>query len=345
MNEKISIIGAGNSGLTMAAFFAKYNHKVKLWNRTFKNIEQLKKEKFITITGAIEGKFQISQISEKIEKALKNVDWIFITTPANSHKSIILEMSDYLMPNSIIVLSPGRTFGIIEAEKVLKLKNKKNLLAESQTIIFTCRKTDYNKVNLIELKENVLLSAKNTELTDIIFNKLPDCMKKYYKPAKNYLQTSLGNVGMILHCLPLLLNVGWVETKRTKFKYYYEGITPSIAGLLEKLDNERLLVAKKLNLKVDSLIDWFKRSYLVDCDNIYECIRNTTAYNNIDAPKTINHRYLLEDVATGLVPLEYLAKQLGLKLKTTNLIIDLASEILNFDFREKGRKIDIQDII
>lgn len=344
MNKNIAILGSGNSGLTMAAFLAKHNHNITLWNRSASNINKLSVEKKIRISGLINGIYKINNVTSNITEAVENANLIFITTPADSHQEIITNIAKNINDNAIIILSPGRTFGLIEAEKILKKYNKHNIVAESQTIIFTCRKLSENSVSLIELKKNVLLSTKKQENLQTVFENIPSCINSFFIPAKSFIETSLGNVGMILHCAPLLLNIGWVESPNTKFKYYYEGITPTIANLLQKLDNERLEVAQKLGQKIIPLTKWFKTSYNVDCNNIFDCIKKTNAYDKIDAPDTINHRYINEDISTGLVPLENIGLQLGLDMKITKLIIDLANEVLNKDFRKTGRKINLKDL-
>lgn len=42
---KITVIGAGNSGLTMAADLALAGHEIILWNRTEDNIKKIKQTK------------------------------------------------------------------------------------------------------------------------------------------------------------------------------------------------------------------------------------------------------------------------------------------------------------
>jgi len=344
MGNKIAILGSGNSGLTMAAFLSKYDNNVTLWNRSANNINKLSVEKSINISGIINGTYKINNVTSSIKEAIKSTKLIFITTPADAHKEILEKVAEYIEDYTIIILSPGRTFGVIEAEKILKLRNKKNIIAESQTIIFTCRKLSENSVSLIELKNEVLISVKNEKDLVTVFNAIPKSIRNYFKPANSFIETSLGNVGMVLHCAPLLLNIGWVESPDTKFKYYYEGITPTIANLLQKIDDERLLVAQKLGVEIISLVEWFKVTYNVDGKDIFDCIKKTSAYDKIDAPDTINHRYIHEDISTGLVPLENIGNQLGLDMKVTKLIIDLATEVLNKDFRKEGRIINIEDI-
>ena len=133
------------------------------------------------------------------------------------------------------------------------------------------------------------------------------------------IQTSIGNVGMVLHCAPLLLNTGWTESEKNIYKYYYDGITPTIGKLIEKIDDERVAVSDALGDKVESTKDWFIRTYHVSGNNLFECIQNNEAYKTIDAPGSLKHRYIFEDVPCGLVPLEAIGLKLGLDMSFTTL--------------------------
>lgn len=338
----ITIIGAGNSGLAMAAHLSSEGNKVTLWNRTEKNISKLMKTHKIKSEGIIKGDITIDLVTTDMKQAVSNSDIILVTTPASSHKDLAMEISKNLDKETLIVLNPGRTFGAFEFLDTFRKNNKKinPCIAETQTIIYTCRRTGEDSVNIIALKSGVLISTFNPEENKNVISKLPECLKEYFISAKSIIETSIGNVGMILHCTPLLLNSGWTESKSSPYKYYYDGITPSVGALLEKIDAERVLVSEKLGLKVESTKDWLKRTYHVKGNNIYECIQNNEAYKTIDAPTSLSHRYILEDVPCGLVPLESVGKINGLSMKYTSMIIDLASAILNIDFRENGRNIE-----
>ncbi|WP_409068657.1 NAD/NADP octopine/nopaline dehydrogenase family protein [Clostridium sp. FAM 1755] len=338
----ITIIGAGNSGLAMAAHLGSQGNKITLWNRTGKNISKLMNTHIIKSRGIINGNIKIDVVTTDMERAVSNSDIILVTTPANSHKDIAIKIAQYLCKSTLIVLNPGRTFGALEFLEIVKKSNKKikPCIAETQTIMYTCRKTGENSVNIIALKSDVLISTFNPKKNKSIISKLPECLRKYFIPAKSIIETSIGNVGMILHCAPLLLNSGWTESKSNSYKYYYDAITPSIGTLLEKIDKERVLVSEKLGFKVESTKNWLKRTYNVQGDSIYECIQNNGAYKTIDAPSSLSHRYILEDIPCGLVPLESIGKISGLSMKYTTMIIDLASAILNIDFRQNGRNIE-----
>ena len=78
--------------------------------------------------------------------------------------------------------------------------------------------------------------------------------------------------------------------------------------------------------------------------DLYECIRNNESYKEIDAPPKIECRYILEDVPNGLVPIEYLGKELEVETPNITTIINLANSVLDRDFREEGRKITYAEL-
>lgn len=338
----ITVIGAGNSGLAMAAHLANEGNRISLWNRSKENIAKLMNTHVINCRGVINGKIKIDLVTNEIKEAINNPDIILITTPANSHKELAEKIAKNIQKETLIILNPGRTFGALEFQEAYKKHNQnlKQIIAETQTIIYTCRKTGEDSVDIIALKKGVLISTFNASENKGIISRLPKSIRKYFIPAKSMIETSIGNVGMILHCAPLLLNTGWTESESNIYKYYYDGITPSIGKLIEKIDAERVMVSKELGLEVETTQEWLKRTYHVKGESLYECIRNNEAYKTIDAPNSLNHRYIFEDIPCGLVPLEAVGIMLGLGMKNTSLIIDLASSLTNVDFRKNGRNLD-----
>ena len=337
MKEKVLVIGAGHQGIAMAAHLSLNKECVKLWNRSKKTIEEIAQTKTIHCTGCIQGEAKIEAVSECIKDVIEPV--IMVSTPSFSHKSVAQTLAPVLLPNSVVVLNPGRTFGAVEFIAELKKCGCKNipLVAETQSIIYTCRKVSADTSLIYALKKDVKMACVNGPIEEVK-KRVPECMRDKFAYVDDFLETSLSNIGMILHCAPVLLNIGWIESPIHKFEYYYDGISPTIAELLEKMDAERVNVAKKLGVSVETLVEWFKSAYGVDGENIYDCIRKNTFYRGIDAPLTIEHRYLDEDVPNGLVPIEYLGLQMGVDVSTITKIIDLAILVRGIDYRKNGRR-------
>ncbi len=341
---KITVIGAGNSGLAMAAHLALADNEVILWNRSPDNIALLKETKTIIVSGQIAGRAKLAEVTSDLEAALKDPDLILVTTPATAHRDLAILIGRTLKREATIILNPGRTLGALEFSHYYHLQNNPvtPVIAETQTSVYTCRKQDQDKVKIMAIKDSVYLAGLGGAINQEIVEMLPACIREHFIPAESMIQTSIGNVGMILHSTPLLLNSGWTENPNFNFKYYTDSITPHIAAFIEQIDEERLQVAEALGYIIDSTKVWFHRSYHTDLkegDNLYDVISRTNAYNDIDAPSTLHHRYILEDIPYGLVPLESLAHTMEVDTSNTSLIIDLASKMLRIDFRATGRNL------
>lgn len=338
MDESILVCGAGHQGITMAAHLALNGVSVNLWNRTEKNIAQLMETHKVSCTGVVNGTANLNCVSSKMEETITNV--VMITTPSIAHKDIAKEMASYVNKDMVIVLNPGRTFGALEFKNTLLECGVQELphIAETQTIIYTCRKEKIDSSVIYALKDDVKIASVRNDDIEYILGKIPKCIGNYFTPVESYYLTSLSNVGMVLHCAPVLMNIGWIETEKVDFKYYYDGISPSVAKFLEKIDLERISVAKALGYTIESTSDWLKRTYNVCGENLYECIHNNRSYDEIDAPPTLNCRYIFEDIPCGLVPIEDMGKKINVQTPTISLVIDLASSVFDTDFRLYGRK-------
>ena len=80
----------------------------------------------------------------------------------------------------------------------------------------------------------------------------------------NVLATSLENIGAVFHPALTILNAGWIEATHGDFEYYLQGITPSVAKVLERVDEERLAVARGLGVRSMSKREWLYLSYRFD---------------------------------------------------------------------------------
>ena len=336
--KKVFICGAGHQGLSMAAHLALNGVEVNLWNRTQKNIQDVMDTGIVHCSGVVNGDARMSKVSTKMEEVVS--DFIMVTTPSSAHRDIAKQLAPFIHQDMVIILNPGRTFGAIEFAEELKIHGVKKLphIAETQTIVYTCRKSGPNSTTIFALKNDVKMAAIKGSDPEYILSSVPDCLRSYFNPVKSVALTSLSNVGMVLHCAPVMMNIGWIECEKVEFKYYYDGISPSVAHLLEKIDAERQAVAKAGGCIVESVKDWLIRTYRVTGNDLYECIRNNDAYREIDAPPTINSRYIFEDVPNGLVPVEAMGKEVGVPTPNITTIIDLACSVMDTDYRILGRR-------
>ncbi|MFW6389698.1 MAG: NAD/NADP octopine/nopaline dehydrogenase family protein [Halanaerobiales bacterium] len=336
---KLAVLGAGNGGQAMAAYLSIKGCQINLYNRTPESLIPIKKKGGIDLNGVYNGFGKLNLVTSNIKKAITGVEFILVITPAVAHSYFADQLSPYLEDGQKIILNPGRTGGALEFKNILT-KNNCNadvIVAETQTFLFASRVTGSAEATIFGEKNRVTIAAfpsnRTRELDDLL-----EVLPKF-SPVENVLKTSLDNIGAIFHPCPTLLNIGWIESTEGKFNYYQQGISDSVSMIMEKMDQERMKVARALGVDPISACDWMRLSYGIEGNNLYELLQNNYQYQGIKAPCAVNHRYLFEDVPMSLVPISSIADKFGIKTPTINLIIELAGTVLNTNFWKKGRTV------
>lgn len=80
-------------------------------------------------------------------------------------------------------------------------------------------------------------------------------------PAKNVLETSIGNPNLVVHCTAVVLNAGRIEDAKGNSMFNQEGMTESVCRVVGKVDEERMAVAKGLGLELMSTLDFLELAY------------------------------------------------------------------------------------
>lgn len=337
---KYCVIGAGNGGLAMAGYLAMCGYSVNLYNRSRDKLLSLIKDPVIYLTGEENGFGRLNTVTDQIEEAIKDVDIIMVTIPAMGHFQIAKQMAPYLKDGQIIILNPGRTGGALEVYETLLKERKRNniIVAEAQTFIYAARAMSSNHAHIFKSKKEVSLAAIPATKTNYVLQLLNDTYPQFIS-AKDILETSINNYGAIFHPGPTLLNSGHIE-REAPFEYYTEGITPSIGNFLEKIDKERMELGKILQVNAISAIDWLAESYEAKGNCIFQAVQNNPAYRGLQAPKGLFIRYIYEDVPYSLVPMESMAKTVGLNTPAISSLINIAELMTNANFRIEGRTAD-----
>ena len=334
--KKIAVISTGNGGQSMAAYLANKGYSISLYAREQERVDMFTTNRF-TLGGKVTAEAEIDLISCNIEEVIKDACLIMVTTPAQYHPFVARQMAPYLKDGQIIVLNPGRTLGTYVFEHALDECGckAKVILAETDTFVFTCRCKEPGHPMIYEIKHGVRVAAHNPADTPLIADQL-DRLFGNILPAGNVLETGLSNIGMIFHPLPILMNITRVEAKED-FRFYIEGISPLVAGVLERMDRERVRVAAAMGVKVPTAMEWLCDRYGSHGDNLYEMIQNTEAYKNVFAPTDIDTRYIFEDIQTGCVPVAHLSRRAGIRVPVIGSVINWASILYNRDFNANGR--------
>ncbi len=341
---RITVVGAGHGGKAMAAHLALMGFPTVLYNRTAENVAAIKELGGIYLEsydGGPRGFGTLQLVTSNIAEALEKAVMVMVVVPSSAHADIAKACAPYLADGQVVVLHPGRTCGAIEFSKVIHDNGctADVTVAEAETFIYASRSDGPAQSRIFRIKEAVPLAAlpssRNLLVLDMIRQVFPQ-----FIDGGNVLQTGMNNMGAIFHPALTILNSGWIETTHGDFQFYIDGVTSSVARVLESLDRERVTVAASIGIRARTGMEWLKLSYDAVGEDLNEAIHNQPGYYGINAPPTLNHRYIFEDVPMSLVPIASLGQRYGVAVSGIDAIIKLASIIHRTDYWRRGRTIE-----
>jgi len=339
--KKIAVLGAGNGGMAMAAYLSLKGYEVNLYDKFEKTIEGISKLGGIELDGvSLNGFAKMNIVTTDLAKAIAGCEMLMVVTPAFAHRELAETMAPHLEDGQIIVLHPGRTCGALEVRHTITKVNASVdvTVAEAQTLIYAARRHGENCATIHGVKDKVTLAAIPTSRTGMVVGK----MNRFYEAfvaAANIMETSLLNIGAIFHPGPAIFNIARIECK-CDYEHYHEGITPCVGRILEKVDGERVAIAKKINIDTISAKEWLEEVYGVKPEEtLQKTIRKNEVYAGITAPKDFHTRYISEDIPMSLIPLSELGKMAGVETPFMNMLIEIASTMHEKNYRESGRNL------
>lgn len=337
MKPTVAILGAGNGAHAFAGDLALRGYSVRLYNKFENEIVALQNARGVTCEGVIEGFGALELVTTDIAPVVADADFIFVVVPANAHAVMAEVCAPHLRDDQVIILNPGRTGGALEFRNILRERGvtARVLVAEAQTLLYTCRISEPARVRISMVKREVTLAALPARDTPRVLERLNPLFPQFVA-ANDVLETGLDNIGAMFHPTTTILSVGRIESG-IPFEFYRD-MTPSIARFIEVMDAERLAVARAFGVRAQSASEWLARSY----DNIvgntlYERIQSNAAYRGIAAPSSIDTRYIWEDVPTGLVPMVALGRIAQVPMPACEGLANVACALVGRDFWNEGR--------
>jgi len=353
MSEKlnITVLGGGNGAFITAADLGLRGHRVTLCELPHleKNIEGVLKTKTIELQivgnpGIKSGFAHLDRVTTDLKEAVSDAEVILVVVPAFAQRPFAEASVPYLKDGQIVVLTPGNFGGAIEFSNLLSQKGKgqKVAVAELECMIYSGFKSAPTVAWVSGYKKGLHLAAFPGKDTGRVMERMlhvyPDL-----RGARNVLETGLRNINTVVHAPIVVHNAGWIEKTQGKFLFYWDGCTPGVARSAEGVDRERMAIGKAIGLQLPSMLDvsleWYGHEGAKG-NTLHEVLSTNPVYVKDDAPSNLRHRFLLEDVPYGMVPVEALGRLTGVGTPVTSAIATLASEITGMDLRSQARDLN-----
>ena len=350
LDGPVAVIGAGSGGRSTAGQLALLGARVRLFNlpdlpETPALLGPVRESGGVELSGMLGARRVMVQVADSLEAALADARWVFVSVTAQAHASLARLMGPFA-EGRVFVLLPGRTLGAYAfwrglqgtpaGQAAVAANPPSCIVAETHSLPYVARLGSGPSVTVAAIKKWLALGAIPAGSAVGVCAVLRALWPGLH-PVASTLQTGLMNLGAMIHPATMVLNAARVEATGGGYPFYGEAITPSVAAVIGALDLERRAVAAALGAEVPSLVELTAWSYDLPEGDLLSMLRANRAYEVGLMPAQLAHRYLDEDVPTGLVPIADLARRAGVPAPVTESILQLASIIRGRDYRREGR--------
>ena len=347
---KITVIGAGNGGLTAAYCLAKNGHQVCVYDSP----------KFPAQIDAVHAKGGITALEEDngckmlmpgfakidlattdIQSAMEFSDTFMMICPSFAQEILFASMLDYIKDGMKFFIIPGNYGGLVLNRMLQKSKKAGTDVTFIDTISlpWATRAVNPGTISIMGVKEFMPMSIfpkakKTTELIDFIQNVFPIPVQFLENPVV----AAMENINFGAHPLLSILNMGILENFNGNFNFYSDCCSTAVANVEDKLDKERLTVGESLHIHLRSELEAMNALYASDYTSIYDFNRASSTHGKIkNAPTNSRSRYITEDVPYLFVPFCELADLCGVEVPAAKALVTLASLYNQEDYMKTGR--------
>lgn len=336
-----AVIGGGNGGQSAAGHLGMLGYPVRIYDIFEESMGVISKQGGIKVGGVIEGFGPVEFATTDMGKAVSGADIVMVIAPATAHRDIAKAMAPHIRKGQIVFIHPGATLGALEFnQEFMRLGVERGAvtLCEAQSLLYATRLVSHGEVSIKGIKKSLAVGVLPASRTPETIAALSEAFPEI-NAARNVLETSLTNLNAVMHPTPSLLNASLIESK-WDWKYYMDGITPTIGALVERLDKERIAVGEAVGLHLPGVLDMYREMYGVEAPTLSETVRLNKAYWEIAGQKRIDTRYILEDIPTGLVPIISIAEKFGVSCGIMKTICELGNLLLDRDLVSNGRTLE-----
>jgi opine dehydrogenase len=351
MNDmpRVCVLGGGNGAFATASALAVQGVRVNLcevpeWKGNIEPVMAtggIDLEVVIRIPGMHSGVAKLAKVGMDPGEALADTDLVFVVVPAFAQRRFAEFAAPFLRSGQVVVLTPGNLGGSMEWAAVLKERGipARPFLVDVESMIYSGFKSGPTSVQVSGFKRNITCAAFPASQTRAAL-RLINQVYPNIGPGENVLTIGLSKAGTIMHPIITLLNAGWIEKTHGNFMFYWDGLTPAVGRVMERLEAERLALGAALGLKLvptrDALLGYYADQGAKG-ETLAEVASTNPVYSIDRSPKTLRHRFLLEDIPYGLVPIEELARLAGVPTPMCSALVELAGAMLETDCRKEGR--------
>ena len=210
------------------------------------------------------------------------------------------------------------------------------VVAESDTAPYVCRKTGSAEATIWGTVSALGIGVFPASQTMKCSPSWPHSFQGR-RATPHVLMPGLSAMNPVVHPPGVLLNAGRIERSRGEFWFYDEGVTPVSAQVIEALDAERLAIGKQFGLDLLPVAAAFHAAGFGPDGDLWSVINGSRMLTALQAPGSLDTRWISEDVPYGLATWAELARTVAVETPVIDALITLSSALTGVEFRQQAR--------
>ena len=342
----VAIVGAGIGGVYLAAQLGTLGATLRLTDRDDSRLADIRVRGGLDVETDGETRFSaVERVTTDLAQAVDGAEIIAVCTGGTFQEGVARGLAPLLRDGQTILLIQGNTGGAFVFRRALDGADCRAAvdIAEMDNYPYSCWRGSPTRIRPIVAKKFLQIAAFPGNRGAAVFAKLAPLFP-HAVMSPTVASTGFMNANAMLHVANCVANAGKIDCGEA-YKFYAEGVTPSVARLYRAINDERVMAAAALGAAVPTLEDWFAMTYGVRGADLSETCRLLTSngdgpYQATGTPKSWDHKYIAEDVPVGLVPMRALAAAAGVATPAIDAVIELAQTLAGNDFASDARTLE-----
>lgn len=329
---RITVLGAGNGGLAFAGYLAMQGAQVTLYNRTPAGLAAVRDKLQVRLTGKLQGLGDLHGATDDLATAVRDRQLLVVTMPATAHAPVLEALRGHLRPGQTVLLNPGGVGGWL-CHHNDEAFAKGAMLAETSNLLYGCRKTADDAVEVTGIKNRVYLYGLPAALAVDMARWFPQ-----FTASSSPLETGLNTTNVSVHCPILATHLDAIVAGQMQY-FYRDGVDEASAELTERVEAERADLCRTAGVRMITMADLYHEAQGA---TLLELLRNRLAPSSIEAPRDLRHRFFAEDIPYGLIPMIDTANMLGIDVPAMQSMLDAFQGVR--DWRAGARRIEAHHV-
>lgn len=339
---RVAIIGFGGIGRGYAAYLTEQGHEPVIWSPSGAAPIDFAGDARLAVTGKLETAVPL-RIASGCAEAVAGAETVIVAVQANGFRTVFDAVAPHLAAGQTVIISAHCSFAALYLHRLLKARGIDVPIATWATTALTARKSGPRSVHVSGIRAKLDVATLPVRHAQAGLAACRALFGDRFEERDDVLAIMLSNLNPPAHVANMLGNL--TRAERGEDWPNYGSITQGVGRIVEAMDAERLALAKAFGLSVRSVQDHYVHSFGVAPGPVGEMA--AAVYRNrpeLLGPKTLDTRFITEDVPFGLVPLEALGRLTGVALPLHQAGIALFDAICARNFRAENDLLPALDL-